>query len=470
MAPAEPDADIALVPPDDLTADGWASDWGVDVLAPDDLTAAAFGLTNGHLAVVDEPQVEAQPDELVEASDAESVVAEGEPVPAEAIDAEPIEPDEAGTPEPIEDALGVADVVIGPEAAPDDEVALVAAAEFPADAEPIAIEVDSVEEPVAFDIELAIGALEPVAATTETVAQVVAPPSPVVRPAAAPRPAKAAGKKRPKSKASAFKWPAQASCPYCAQLLVPAPTTHKRCPRCRQRVMVRRVEDRVAFLTEASVAIFESERRRVAESKHWIGPRNQWIRLAEAAGARPDKVAKVNESLATPESVYAARSVYFAAVDRSVKDARADHDWPLAVRIRRAQAAAVSKLEGSPIPPPDDAVELHRDAAAIGAARHRGAGEGGRARRRAVLPRLRCRCRAHVPDQRGAPPAPSAPCRLPARPLRLPLAAERPRSREPRAPAPSGRPRLTGRPAFRHLRRVRVLVTTRRVLGARWGR
>jgi hypothetical protein len=129
--------------------------------------------------------------------------------------------------------------------------------------------------------------------------------------------------------------------------------------------MVRRVGDRVAFLTEASVAIFESERRRVAESKHWIGPRNQWIRLAEAAGARPDKVAKVNESLATPESVYAARSVYFAAVDRSVKDARADHDWPLAVRIRRAQAAAVCRLEGSPVPPPDDAVELHRDAAAI---------------------------------------------------------------------------------------------------------
>ncbi len=365
VAPAEPDADIALVPPDDLTADGWASDWGVDVLAPDDLTAAAFGLTNGHLPVVDEPQVEAQPDDPVEASDAEPVAAEAETVAGAAIVAEPIALADAGTPEPIEDALAVAAIEIEPEAAPDDAVALVAAAEFPADTEPIAIEVGSVEEPVAFDIEPAVGALEAVAPTSEAVAQVVADPSPVVRPAAAPRPAKAASKKRPKSKASAFKWPAQASCPYCAQLLVPAPTTHKRCPRCRQRVMVRRVEDRVAFLTEASVAIFESERRRVAESKHWIGPRNQWIRLAEAAGARPDKVAKVNESLATPESVFAARSVYFAAVDRSVKDARADHDWPLAVRIRRAQAATVSKLEGSPIPPPDDAVELHRDAAAI---------------------------------------------------------------------------------------------------------
>ena len=96
VAPAEPDADIALVPPDDLTADGWASDWGVDVLAPDDLTAAAFGLTNGHLAVVDEPQVEAQPDDPVEASDAEPVAAEAELVPAAAIIAEPIELAEAG--------------------------------------------------------------------------------------------------------------------------------------------------------------------------------------------------------------------------------------------------------------------------------------------------------------------------------------------------------------------------------------
>ena len=130
-------------------------------------------------------------------------------------------------------------------------------------------------------------------------------------------------------------------------------------------MIVRRVADRVAFLTEASVAIFESERRRVAESKRWIGPRNQWVRLAEAAGAPPDRIAKLNDTLATPESVYAARAIYFAAVDRSVKAARAERDWPLAVRIRRAQAAAVQKAAGSPIPPPDDVVELHRDAAAM---------------------------------------------------------------------------------------------------------
>ena len=194
----------------------------------------------------------------------------------------------------------------------------------------------------------------------------VAAPAPITRPASPPRPKTAStATKRPKTKASTVKWPAQASCPYCAQLLVPAPTTHKRCTRCKQRVIVRRVDDRVAFLTEAAVAVFEAERRRVAESRHWVGPRNHWIRLAEAADAPADRVAKVMDMLATPESTFAARSVYFAAVDRAVKTARAEHDWPLAVRLRRTQAVAVLKAAGSPRPLPDDVVELHRDAAAI---------------------------------------------------------------------------------------------------------
>ena len=57
--------------------------------------------------------------------------------------------------------------------------------------------------------------------------------------------------------------------------------------------------------------------------------------------------------------------MYFAAVDRAVKTARAEHDWPLAVRLRRTQAVAVLKAAGSPMPLPEDVVELHRDAAAI---------------------------------------------------------------------------------------------------------
>ena len=47
LTPLEPDVDIDLVPPDDLAADGWAPDSGIDVLAPRALTDAAFGRTNG---------------------------------------------------------------------------------------------------------------------------------------------------------------------------------------------------------------------------------------------------------------------------------------------------------------------------------------------------------------------------------------------------------------------------------------
>jgi hypothetical protein len=129
--------------------------------------------------------------------------------------------------------------------------------------------------------------------------------------------------------------------------------------------MVRHVDDRVVFLTEASVLVFESERRRIADSRNWVGPRNQWTRLAASAGAPEDKVAKLNETLASPEAVEAARNLYLAAVDRSVREARQERDWPGAAEIRRAQAVAMYKVAGSPETLPADVIALHRDAAAI---------------------------------------------------------------------------------------------------------
>ncbi len=159
--------------------------------------------------------------------------------------------------------------------------------------------------------------------------------------------------------------PSQASCPYCAHLLVPVPTSNRRCERCRQRIVVRRVDDRVVFLTEASVLVFEAERKRIADSRHWVVPRNQWTRLAASAGAPADKVAKLNETLASPETTEAARNLYLATVDRTVREARQERDWPKAARVRRAQAVAMYRLAGSPETLPADVIALHRDAAAI---------------------------------------------------------------------------------------------------------
>ena len=60
--------------------------------------------------------------------------------------------------------------------------------------------------------------------------------------------------------------------------------------------------------------------------------------------------------------VEAARSLYVTAADRTVAKARREKRWADVARTRRAQAAAVYAAAGLPVPPPDDAVDLHRDA------------------------------------------------------------------------------------------------------------
>ena len=42
-------------------------------------------------------------------------------------------------------------------------------------------------------------------------------------------------------------------CPYCALLLDPPPESSRRCPRCRERIIVKRVDGRAIYLTEAAV-------------------------------------------------------------------------------------------------------------------------------------------------------------------------------------------------------------------------
>ncbi len=61
--------------------------------------------------------------------------------------------------------------------------------------------------------------------------------------------------------------PATAACPWCGVLLQPVPVASRRCPRCREPIVVRRDAGRVVLLTEAAVPTFESERRRAARGR-----------------------------------------------------------------------------------------------------------------------------------------------------------------------------------------------------------
>ena len=62
--------------------------------------------------------------------------------------------------------------------------------------------------------------------------------------------------------------------------------------------------------------------------------------------------------------VEASKTLYLPSVDNAVRAARRVKHWTEVGRLRREQAAALFAEAGSPVPPPDDIVALHKEAAA----------------------------------------------------------------------------------------------------------
>jgi len=155
-----------------------------------------------------------------------------------------------------------------------------------------------------------------------------------------------------------------AHCPYCALVLDPAPTVSRRCDRCRQRIMVKRVDGQAVYLTEAAVQVFDSERRRIANAGRLTRERERWLRLAATAGAPAGRQAQLAAARLSEEVVAASRSLYLTTVDRAFRTAKRDHDWDGAARIRRDQAMALYRLAGSPVPPPADVVATYQEGVA----------------------------------------------------------------------------------------------------------
>jgi hypothetical protein len=151
------------------------------------------------------------------------------------------------------------------------------------------------------------------------------------------------------------------ACPSCAVILDPPPSRNRLCPRCRQPIVVRRVDGRLVLLTEQAVVVFEAERRHEADKRGWEAARRRWLGLAatvSAPASRRTKLAKAPPSAAVVE---ASRTLYLAAAERAVKDARRGLRWGDVGQIRREQAAALYREAGSPVPPPDDVARLHRE-------------------------------------------------------------------------------------------------------------
>jgi len=148
---------------------------------------------------------------------------------------------------------------------------------------------------------------------------------------------------------------ATAYCPYCASLLQPPPDATRRCPRCRQRIVVRHIGTRAVYLAEAVLPFFEAERQR------WARERDRWLDLARASGAAADPVQHLATEPLSEAGVAAARALYMSTVDRSFRIAKSDRRWEEAARIRYDQALALFRIAGSTAPPPEEVVKLHRE-------------------------------------------------------------------------------------------------------------
>jgi hypothetical protein len=154
-------------------------------------------------------------------------------------------------------------------------------------------------------------------------------------------------------------------CPYCALALDPPPTSSRRCARCRQRIVVKRVQGRVVYLTEAAVEVFESERLRSANFGRWSKERAQWLKLARTVHADPDRIARLDAAPLSERVVESARSLYLSTTERSFREAKRDDRWEDASRLKRDQAAAMYRLDGLPVPPSDAVLALHREAVSV---------------------------------------------------------------------------------------------------------
>jgi hypothetical protein len=156
-------------------------------------------------------------------------------------------------------------------------------------------------------------------------------------------------------------------CPTCAIPLEPAPTSSRRCAQCRQRIIVKRIEGRTVFLAEAVLPVFEAERRRVANASRLARECQRWLRLAAIAGAPAERVeARALAAVARPseEAVTASRILYIGTVERAYQQARRERRWEDASRIRRDHALVLHRDAGSPVPPSEAVLKLHRDAMA----------------------------------------------------------------------------------------------------------
>ena len=144
--------------------------------------------------------------------------------------------------------------------------------------------------------------------------------------------------------------PETAYCPYCATTLRPAPRATRRCAQCRQKIVVRQVDERIVYLAEAALPVFDAERRRLAAIQRWATLRDHWLALALLSGAPRDRIARATGEVASEAKVSAARALYLATVDHAFESAIREDRWEDAAQVRYDEALVLFDAIGAPVP------------------------------------------------------------------------------------------------------------------------
>jgi hypothetical protein len=155
--------------------------------------------------------------------------------------------------------------------------------------------------------------------------------------------------------------PALVACPYCAEPLKTPPVASGKCPRCRLRIVVKRVGDRAIYLTEAALPVFMAERRRAVHAGRWTLERDRWLELAMASGVEPASVTRLARMLVSEDVIAAARNLYMSSIERSARAARRERRWEDAARLRAEQSIALYRIARYARPVPAEVLAVHRD-------------------------------------------------------------------------------------------------------------
>lgn len=132
------------------------------------------------------------------------------------------------------------------------------------------------------------------------------------------------------------------ACPYCGVVIDPPPARSRKCPDCRERIVVRtrRSDGAKVLLTEADAADFDEQRKAEAA-------RNDAIRKSSNIGATPEDFANAERTVAQKFGTALPRDVFWQLANEFAVRAMKSNDWHALSMVYWQQARLLYE-EGKP--------------------------------------------------------------------------------------------------------------------------